>query len=67
VLGAEIDGAYHVDVEQWTDDQLRQNEILLGGVPILRYPAIVVRDAPAVVAAQLAHALGVDGKGLAAV
>jgi len=63
-LGVEVDGAHHLEVDQWFDDQLRQNEVVIGGVPILRYPASVVRDSPDVVAAQLRRVLGANGKGL---
>jgi hypothetical protein len=54
---AEIDGALHLNARNWWDDQLRQNDIALDGALILRYPSVVVRTEPALVAAQLRRAL----------
>ena len=54
----EIDGALHLIVRRWWDDQLRQNEIVLGAdVILLRFPSIVVRTDERVVVAQLRRAL----------
>jgi hypothetical protein len=54
----EIDGALHLMVRRWWDDQLRQNEIVLGADAILlRFPSIVVRTDEHVVVAQLRRAL----------
>jgi len=64
LIGAEVDGAYHTDVDQWFADQMRQNDVVIGGVPILRYPSVVVRDAPELVAEQLRQAFATNGKGL---
>ena len=49
----EVDGAWHLAPRQWIDDQLRQNEVVIAGTPVLRFPSIVVRDEPEFVAAQL--------------
>ena len=56
-VAAEVDGAVHLAVRQWVDDQLRQNEVVLAGTVVLRFPSVVVRDAPDLVAAQLRRVL----------
>ena len=53
----EVDGALHLSPNRWWDDQLRQNELALGDALVLRFPSVVVRTEPAVVAAQLRRAL----------
>lgn len=53
VVAVEVDGAHHMSARQWSADQLRQNEIVIDGTIVLRYPAVVVRDEPDLVAAQL--------------
>jgi hypothetical protein len=54
----EIDGALHLIVRRWWDDQLRQNEIVLTGDAILlRYPSIVLRTEERLVIDQLRRAL----------
>lgn len=53
VIAVEVDGAYHLAPRQWIDDQLRQNRVVIGGTTVLRFPSIVVRDSPALVAEQL--------------
>ena len=57
IVAVEVDGAYHLSTTQWRDDQLRQNDIVIGGTLVLRYPSVVVRDDPALVARQLRQAL----------
>jgi hypothetical protein len=57
VVAVEVDGAHHLDVSTWRADQLRQNDIVLGGTIVLRFPSVVVRDQPELVAAQLRRAL----------
>jgi hypothetical protein len=59
VVAVEVDGALHMSQQRWYADQLRQNEIVLGGTLVLRYPSAVVRNEPLLVAAQLGRALGV--------
>ncbi|WP_433302650.1 DUF559 domain-containing protein [Actinoplanes sp. CA-030573] len=56
-LLVEVDGSHHMDVEHWSADMLRQNEIWIAGDRILRFPAWLVRDRPATVAAQIREAL----------
>ena len=51
------DGALHLTPRRWYDDQLRQNEVVLGGTVVLRYPSVVVRDEPHLVIAQLRRIL----------
>jgi hypothetical protein len=58
LLVVEVDGALHLNFENWCNDQLRQNDIALDGALILRFPSIVVRHEPDVVARQLRIALG---------
>ena len=54
---AEVDGALHLDVSRWWDDQHRQNELSLADAVVLRFPSVVVRAEPEQVARQLRHAL----------
>ncbi|HEY3715182.1 MAG TPA: hypothetical protein VGL39_11700 [Jatrophihabitantaceae bacterium] len=54
----EVDGALHLAASRWWSDQLRQNELTLSDAIVLRFPSVVVRTEPALVAAQLARALG---------
>lgn len=54
---AEVDGAVHLNVSRWWDDQDRQNELSLDNALVLRFPSVVVRTQPAVVADQLRRAL----------
>lgn len=58
MLSVEIDGALHLAPRRWYDDQLRQNELALTGVMVLRFPSVVVRTDAALVAGQLRRALG---------
>ena len=57
IVAVEVDGAHHLSTTQWREDQLRQNEVVIGGTLVLRYPSVVVRDDPALVARQLRRAL----------
>ncbi len=57
VVAAEVDGALHLAPGRWWADQLRQNELTLSDTLLLRFPSVVVRAEPAVVAAQLRRAL----------
>jgi hypothetical protein len=58
VVAVEVDGALHLSARRWYADQLRQNDIVLGGTLVLRYPSAIVRNEPQLVAAQLRRALG---------
>lgn len=57
LLAAEVDGAIHRRPERWMADDLRQNEVVIGGTPVLRYPTVIVRGEPALVADQLRRGL----------
>ncbi|MEG3635605.1 hypothetical protein [Micromonospora palythoicola] len=54
---AEIDGAHHMDVRQWTADMRRQNDVWTAGERILRFPAWLVRAHPEQVADTVRRAL----------
>lgn len=53
----EIDGALHLIARRWWDDQLRQNELVIAGDIVLRFPSVIVRADEDRVAAQLARVL----------
>lgn len=57
VLAAEIDGAIHLSLVRWIDDQLRQNEMVLAGTDLLRFPSILLRTEEALVIDQLRRGL----------
>jgi hypothetical protein len=42
-LVVEVDGRGHLQVETWTDDLDRQNEVVIDGKPVLRFPSVIVR------------------------
>lgn len=52
---AEIDGALHLVHSRWWDDQLRQNELVIAGDVVLRFPSVVLRTDEPLVADQLAR------------
>lgn len=54
---AEIDGALHLIVGRWWDDQLRHNELAIIGDVALRFPTVVVRGEEHLVVDQLRRAL----------
>ncbi len=56
-LVVEIDGALHLAATRWWNDQLRQNELVLAGDRVLRFPSVVVRCEPHLVLDQLRRAL----------
>ncbi|HTZ45590.1 MAG TPA: hypothetical protein VMB79_17150 [Jatrophihabitans sp.] len=53
----EVDGALHLEVRRWWDDQMRQNELILADAIVLRFPSVTVRTRPGEVIAQLRRAL----------
>jgi hypothetical protein len=57
VAAVEVDGALHLRPRRWYDDQLRQNEVVLGGTVLLRYPSVVVRNEQHLVVPQLRRLL----------
>jgi hypothetical protein len=52
-LAVEIDGAVHLRPESWWDDTDRQNEVVIGGSPMLRFPSLTLRLEPTRVVDQL--------------
>jgi hypothetical protein len=56
-LAVEVDGALHLAPRRWWDDQLRQNELVIGGDLVLRFPSVVVRCEEPLVVDQLRRAL----------
>lgn len=61
VVNVEIDGALHLLVQTYWDDMERDNELVISGEPVLRFPSIAVRLESARVADQIARALGLSG------
>lgn len=57
----EVDGAHHMQVEQWWQDMRRHNALSVHGEILLRFPAFVVREEPAEVAAIIRDALRQSG------
>jgi very-short-patch-repair endonuclease len=60
-LHAEVDGSHHMDVDHWTADMLRLNEVWITGDRVLRFPASLIRSRPEAVAGQLKAALQAAG------
>lgn len=56
-LAAEIDGVAHMSVATWVDDAWRQNDVVIGGRTVLRFPQLAVRLHPDRVIAQTTAAL----------
>ncbi|MDT4944541.1 MAG: hypothetical protein QOH14_1274 [Pseudonocardiales bacterium] len=57
LVAVEVDGALHLTPARWWDDQSRQNDLVLAGTIMLRFPSVVVRTEPDLVAAQLRRLL----------
>lgn len=57
----EVDGGVHLKPLTYWDDALRQNELVLGGDRVLRFPTIAIRLEPDVVIAQLQAAARLFG------
>ena len=53
VFLVEIDGGFHLRPLNYWADVRRQNELVLGGDRILRFPSVAIRLEPDVVVAQL--------------
>lgn len=54
---AEVDGALHLAPRRWWDDQLRQNEFVITGDLVLRFPTVVLRHEELIVVDQLRRVL----------
>ncbi len=59
VLILEVDGAFHMEVEQWTDDIERERGLVAAGVVLVRCTASELRDNPGQVAHDLRR-IGVE-------
>lgn len=57
LLVVEVDGAIHLSTKRWWDDQLRQNELVISGAVVLRFPSVIVRGQPELIAVQLRRVL----------
>jgi hypothetical protein len=57
-IRVEPGGALHLTPRRWWDDQFRQNELTIGGTSVLRFPSVVLRTEPALVADQLRRVIG---------
>ncbi|MBA3619426.1 MAG: hypothetical protein H0W56_07540 [Acidothermales bacterium] len=53
VFVVEVDGGVHLVAAQSWEDQLRQNELVLKGDTVLRYPSVIIRTEPQLVLDQL--------------
>lgn len=53
----EVDGALHLAAQRWWNDQLRQNELVIAGDRVLRFPSVVVRCEVPLVIDQLRRSL----------
>lgn len=53
----EVDGALHLAPRRWWDDQLRQNEFVISGDLVLRFPTAVLRHEELIVVDQLSRIL----------
>jgi hypothetical protein len=60
-FAVEVDGGLHLRAQNYWDDARRQNELVLGGDRILRFPSIAIRLEEHVVVAQLHRAQQVFG------
>jgi hypothetical protein len=54
---AEVDGALHLLVQRWWDDQLRQNELVIADDLVLRFPTVAFRHESEIVIDQLRRML----------
>jgi hypothetical protein len=54
----EIDGAQHMDAQQYWDDMSRDNDLQIGGYLVLRFPSWLVRHHPEYVADRIRRAIG---------
>ena len=56
-IRVEIDGAHHMQVDQWWSDMARHNDLSMKGEVLLRFPAWMVRERPQEVLAKIREAL----------
>ena len=55
LLVVEVDGAVHLRPQTWWDDMARQNELVIGGSPVLRFSSTDIRLDPEGVVDQLSR------------
>jgi hypothetical protein len=60
-LVVEIDGMWHMDASAWWADMDRQNELVVSGDRVLRFPSFAIRESQVEVARQIAAALHQGG------
>lgn len=60
-FSVEIDGGFHIKPLNYWDDARRQNDLLLIGQRILRFPSVALRLEPEIVVAQLRAAKALFG------
>jgi hypothetical protein len=60
-LAAEIDGMQHMEALTWSDDLLRQNELVIAGTEVLRFSSLVIRTDPGRFVDQVERALVARG------
>jgi hypothetical protein len=65
-FAVEVDGGLHLRAQNYWDDARRQNELVLGGDRILRFPSIAIRLEEDVVIAQLRAAGRIFGVAVSA-
>lgn len=46
LLAIEVDGSVHREPLTWWDDMSRQNEVVIAGQPMLRFPSMMMRISP---------------------
>jgi hypothetical protein len=56
-IQVEVDGMHHIEADQWWNDMRRHNALSVRGEVLLRFPAFLLRDAPAEVLTELRTAL----------
>jgi hypothetical protein len=56
-LIVEVDGFWHTDAATWWADMSRDNDFIISGYRVLRFPAFAIRTDPARVARQIQDAL----------
>jgi hypothetical protein len=56
-IRVEVDGAHHMEADQWWNDMRRHNALSVRGEVLLRFPGWLVRDHPDQVAAAIREAL----------
>jgi len=54
----EVDGAQHMDTQQYWDDMSRDNDLQIDGYLVLRFPSWLVRHHPEYVAERIRRAIG---------